>query len=187
MTTKRKKASNGKGDSKLTNLDNAKYSKVFSIIGKCISLFFLIIYIFILIFILYNIIFTIYSTITESKIKKTYDAVEGVLVRYKDCKNDEESSICNALYEYQVNGDIYTVSLDLEKETDSYPKKETVYYNPNKPNISIICSNTATSIMLIIALLYIALVMTIFLPVFFYCVFPSKINKVVSSKKISNK
>lgn len=91
---------------------------------------------------LFAICSSIYSFITENKIKKEYNQTYATLVKYIDCKLDEDNiEICNAIYKYEVNNNIYTVTLDLDVIQDVYENSEIVYYNPNNPNESVIYPN----------------------------------------------
>ena len=63
-----------------------------------------------ILFALAFIVFGFYSYISEHNQTKNYNKTFATLVSYKNCRNDDGTEICNAVYEYEVNGVTYTTS-----------------------------------------------------------------------------
>ena len=76
--------------------------------------------------------FGLVSGIYEYKQAKGYEKTIGLLIEY----NDNE-----AIYEYHINGDAYTVSPKMASNLNIFAEQDTVYYNPNNPSESIIYSS----------------------------------------------
>lgn len=91
-----------------------------------------------------------YSYISEHKETKDYDKTVATLEDYQKCRTDQGTEICNAIYEYQVNGITYTASPDLLSNRNTFSSTETVYYNPNNPSESIIYTSNINIIFIVI-------------------------------------
>ncbi len=96
------------------------------------------------------IVFGLYSYISEHNQTKNYDETVATLVSYKNCRNDDGIEICNAVYEYEVNGITYTTSPNLLSNRGGFKTIETVYYNPNIPSESIIYTSSVNIILIVI-------------------------------------
>lgn len=94
--------------------------------------------------------FGLYSYISEHNQTKNYDETVATLVNYKNCRNDDGTEICNAVYEYEVNGIIYTTSPNVLSNRGGFETTETVYYNPNNPSESIIYASSVNIILIVI-------------------------------------
>lgn len=117
-------------------------------------------------FILAGILFTgigLYSYISEHNKTKNFDSTTATLKDFPFCRYDDDTEICEALYEYQVNGVTYTVSPDLQSNPSSFKTTETVYYNPNNPSDAIIYANCET--LIITGGIILAVIITIFIVV----------------------
>lgn len=64
---------------------------------------------------------------------KDYLQIEGKLVQYKDCRQEEEMELCSALYEYVVDGKTYQASPNLISSKEEFQPIATVSYNPKNP------------------------------------------------------
>lgn len=99
----------------------------------------------------------LFSIISEHNQAKGYEETTGILIDYDNCTYEDGDELCEAIYEYQVNGVTYTVSPNLLSDPDSFAERNTVYYNPNNPSESIMYSswNIITIIGLIIIIVII--------------------------------
>ena len=79
----------------------------------------------------------LFSSISEYNQSKGYEKTTGILKDYGDCTYDDGDELCEAIYEYQVNGDTYKVSPNALRERDGFADRDAVYYNPNNPSESI--------------------------------------------------
>lgn len=105
----------------------------------------------------------LFDGIHEYTQTKGYEKTIATLKDYTNCTYNDE---CKAIYEYQVDGIIYTVSPDLLGNSDAFAKNDTVYYNPNNPSESIIYTGWNISviiglILIISALLPLVIIITI--------------------------
>lgn len=115
--------------------------------------------------------FGLYSYISEHSPTKNYNETNATLVSYKNCRNDDGTEICNAVYEYEVNGITYTTSPNYLSNRGGFSTIETVYYNPSNPSESIIYASDVYIILIVIG--FISLFVIIF----------SSIYKAVKIKK----
>lgn len=98
-------------------------------------------------FILAGILFTgvgLYSYISERSQTKNYDNTIATLKDYINCEYDDGDELCEAVYEYQVNGITYTISPNQLSNPGGFKTTDTVYYNPNNPKEAIIYANWGT-------------------------------------------
>lgn len=79
----------------------------------------------------------LFSTISEHNQTKGYEKTTGILKDYTNCRYEDGSELCEAIYEYQVNGITYSVSPSTLSNRGGFEENETVYYNPNNPSESI--------------------------------------------------
>lgn len=80
-----------------------------------------------------------YQNISEHNQTKGYIEATANLKDYRNCHYDEDRiETCNAIYEYIVNGEYYNTSPSKLSNRGGFKKTETVYYNPNNPNESLI-------------------------------------------------
>ena len=83
----------------------------------------------------------LFSSISEYNQAKGYEKTTGILKGYSDCTYNDGDELCEAIYEYQVNGVVYTVSPSLLSDPDGFAKSDIVYYNPTNPSESIMYAN----------------------------------------------
>ena len=74
----------------------------------------------------------LFFNIYERNQAKGYEKTIGLLIEY----NGDE-----AIYEYHVNEDTYTVSPKMTSNLNIFAEQDTVYYNPNNPSESIVYTN----------------------------------------------
>ena len=79
----------------------------------------------------------LFSSISEHNQTKGYEKTTAILKDYTNCTYDDGSEMCEAIYEYQVNGVTYTVSPSTLSNSGGFEERDTVYYNPNNPSESI--------------------------------------------------
>lgn len=72
--------------------------------------------------------------VLEGKEIENYKEASGVLVDYVDCSNDEEDELCLGLYEYEIDGVVYSVKNNVSTNPEDLEKKEKVYYDENNPD-----------------------------------------------------
>lgn len=113
----------------------------------------------------------LFSSISEHNETKGYEKTTAILKDYTNCTYDGGSELCEAIYEYQVNGVTYTVSPSKLSNSGGFEERDTVYYNPNNPSESIMY--TSWSYLTIVGFIIIIVVSAILI----------SINKVI--KKIS--
>lgn len=78
----------------------------------------------------------IFCSLSEHNETKDYEKTVATLNGYTNCTYDEAGDeLCNAIYEYRVNGIKYTVSPSLL--SNRFKQTDTVYYNPNNPSVSV--------------------------------------------------
>lgn len=91
---------------------------------------------------LIGIIFTImglYASISESSKIKGYEKVNGYFKENINCETQEDGEeLCEALYEYEVGGNKYTVSNRTLSDPQDVSNEEIVYYDPTVPSESMI-------------------------------------------------
>lgn len=75
---------------------------------------------------------------SEHRQTKGYEKTEGVLKEYTNCTYEDKKELCEAVYEYRVNGVSYTVSPRTLSGRDHFDKEITVYYNPKDPKESMV-------------------------------------------------
>lgn len=73
--------------------------------------------------------------VKEYMTAKDYVKTVGTFVDYTTC-ND---GMCGSKYSYVVNGETYYVSSDLQ--SNYFPEKDDVYYNPENPSEGMMYSN----------------------------------------------
>ncbi|MGN1372264.1 MAG: DUF3592 domain-containing protein [Candidatus Coprovivens sp.] len=101
----------------------------------------------------------LYCTISEHNQTKEYESTTGVLKGYTNCSYSDGSKLCNATYEYEVDGIRYTASPSKFSNRSSFEKNKIVYYNPNNPSESIIYADW--NIIIITGLIFIVVVVII--------------------------
>ena len=101
----------------------------------------------------------LFSSISEYNQTKGYEKTIGILKDYGECTYDDGNELCEAIYEYQVNGVIYTVSPNLLSNSDGFDESDTVYYNPNNPSESLMYSSWSN--LTIVGLIFIIVVSVI--------------------------
>ena len=72
--------------------------------------------------------------VLEGKEIENYKEASGVLVDYVDCSNDEEDELCLGLYEYEIDGVVYSVKNNVSTNPEDLEKEEKVYYDENNPD-----------------------------------------------------
>lgn len=72
--------------------------------------------------------------VLEGKEIENYKEASGVLVDYVDCSNDEKDKLCLGLYEYEIDGVVYSVKNNVSTNPEDLEKKEKVYYDENNPD-----------------------------------------------------
>ncbi|MBQ7141056.1 MAG: DUF3592 domain-containing protein [Bacilli bacterium] len=119
----------------LTNINNRKIPTI----GCNFPLIMLILFGPFILFALFFIGMGIYSYIEEHSKTIGYEKTIGTLVDYKDCElYDDNSELCNAVYEYEIDGIKYKVSPNLLSNRNGFEKTMTVHYNSDNPKESII-------------------------------------------------
>lgn len=105
----------------------------------------------------------LFSSISEHNQAKGYEKTTGILKDYVNCTYDDGNELCEAVYEYQVNGVTYTVSPSTLSNTEGFNERDTVYYNPNNPSESIMYSswNSLTIVGAIIVIVVIVILISI--------------------------
>ena len=116
----------------------------------------------------------LFSTISEHNQTKGYEKTTGILKDYTNCSYEDGSELCEAIYEYQVNGITYSVSPSTLSNRGGFEENETVYYNPNNPSESVIYAGWST--LTIIGFIIVIVVIVIF-------VFKNIIMKKISKGK----
>lgn len=114
----------------------------------------------------------LFSTISEHNQTKGYEKTTGILKDYTNCSYEDGSELCEAIYEYQVNGITYSVSPSTLSNRGGFKENETVYYNPNNPSESIMYASWST--LTIIGFIIVVVVSVIFA---FKNIFIKKISK----------
>lgn len=79
----------------------------------------------------------LFSSISEHNKTKGYEKTIAILKDYTNCTYDDGSELCEVIYDYQVNGVIYTVSPSTLSNSSGFEERDTVYYNSNNPSESI--------------------------------------------------
>lgn len=85
--------------------------------------------------------FGIYLNVSENKIIKNYKETSGVLVDYVDCSYNENGETCLGLYEYEIDGVVYSVKNNVSTNPEDLEKKAKVYYDENNPEEALIKTN----------------------------------------------
>ena len=93
--------------------------------------------------------FGLYSYISEHNQTKNYDETVARLVSYENCRNDDGTELCNALYEYEVNGVTYTTSPNVLSNRGGFGTTETVYYDPGNPSEAIIYASEVDVVLIV--------------------------------------
>lgn len=97
-------------------------------------------------FFLFGVLFFVvglFSTISENKKIEGFVKTDAYFVEYSDCYNDGDGdTYCEGIYTYEVDGKKYYASPN--EESNSFPEKREVYYNPNDPEEAIILANWST-------------------------------------------
>lgn len=115
----------------------------------------------------------LFSIISEHNQTKGYEKTTGILKDYTNCRYEDGSELCEAIYEYQVNGITYSVSPSTLRNRGGFKDNKTVYYNPNNPSESIMYSSWRT--LTIIGFIIVVVVSVIFA---FINIFIKKLSKV---------
>lgn len=103
-----------------------------------------------------------YSNISDNNKSKNYLETEGKISGYNNCTyDDEEGELCNAIYEYVVNGITYKGSPNLSSNKSGFKETITVKYNPNNPNEYVMDSGWNN--LLIFGILLVVFVSTLFI------------------------
>ena len=106
-----------------------------------------------------------FSTINEHKKIEGFTKTDAYYVGTYDCYTDSDSgTFCEGIYVYKVDGIEYYAS--PAEESNSFPEKRDVYYNPNNPSESVILTNWLT-LVIIGGILTFGFI-TVFLIQFFY-------------------
>ena len=106
-----------------------------------------------------------FSTINEHKKIEGFAKTDAYYVDTYDCYTDSDSgTFCEGIYVYKVDGIEYYAS--PAEESNSFPEKRDVYYNPNNPSESVILTNWLT-LVIIGGILTFGFI-TVFLIQFFY-------------------
>ena len=109
----------------MNNINRNSYDQNFTVGGKLISLIFMVVGIGVF-------IFGLNFVKQYDEKKETYNTVEATIV---DEVYDSESSTTAPVYEYEVDGKIYTYkSNTYSSGRKNIGSKETIYYNPDRPN-----------------------------------------------------
>lgn len=116
--------------------------------------------------------FSIFSSVSERNQTKGYDKTTAILKDYTNCHYDDGSELCEAIYEYQVNGITYSVSTNSLSNRGGFDDSDTVYYNPNNPSESVIYAGWST--LTIVGAIIVSVVIVIFV---FKTIFMKKILK----------
>lgn len=90
------------------------------------------------VFVLFSIIFICVGGslfIKECLVAKDYVKTIGIFEDYTSCSD----GVCGSRYSYVVDGETYYVSSDLN--SNYFPEKDNVYYNPGNPSESMMFSN----------------------------------------------
>ncbi len=69
---------------------------------------------------------------------KDYVETTGHLKNFINCKVDDGTEVCEAIYEYQVDGKTYTASPKMTGTRNAFKKEKTILYNPNRPQENVI-------------------------------------------------
>lgn len=75
------------------------------------------------------------------EINKTNDYIKtnAYYKSYSNCTYyEEDNHKCDVLYEYEVNKEIYSITIPTVGSPNNYLKERTVFYNPDKPEDSFI-------------------------------------------------
>lgn len=102
----------------------------------------------------------LFSSISEHNQTKGYEQTTAILKDYKNCTHDDGSELCEAIYEYQLNGITYSISPNLLSNRDGFDKSAIVYYNPNNPSESVM--HAGWSILTIVGFIIVIVVIVIF-------------------------
>ena len=86
----------------------------------------------------------LFSIISEHNQTKGYEKTTGILKDYTNCSYEDGSELCEAIYEYQVNGITYSVSNSSLRNIGGFQQNDIVYYNPNNPSESVMYAGWGT-------------------------------------------
>lgn len=115
-----------------------------------------------------------YSNISDNNKAENYLETEGKIISYDNCEYDDDGDeLCNAVYEYVVNGITYKGSPNLLSNRSGFKEIITVKYNPSNPSEYVIDSGWNS--LLITGIIMVVIVSLIF------------ISAKISLKKLSNK
>ena len=105
-----------------------------------------------------------YSNISDNTKSKDYLETEGKLVGYKNCQYDNDGDeLCDAVYEYTVNGVTYKGSPNLLSNRSGFKQTTLVKYNPNNPSEYVMNSGRNGS--LIAGIIMVTVVSVIFISI----------------------
>lgn len=125
---------------------------------------------------------SVYSNITDYNKAKYYLETEGKLVNYDKCELDDDGTeLCEAVYEYVVDGVSYHGSPDLLSNKSGFKEVMTVKYNPNSPSEYLI--DAGWNNLLIIGIILVVITVSIFIVV---NIFVNKLYKTEEDVKKDN-
>ena len=105
-----------------------------------------------------------YSNITDYNKSKNYLETEGKLVSYQNYQYDDDGNeLCNAVYEYTVNGVTYKGSPNLLSNRSGFKQTATVRYDPNNPSEYVM--NSGWNVLLIAGIIMVTVVLVIFISI----------------------
>jgi len=104
-----------------------------------------------------------YSSITDYNQSKNYLQVDGKLVGYENCEYDDGSELCNAVYEYVVNGKTYQGSPNLLSNKSGFKSTAVVKYNPSNPSEYVM--NSGWNSLLIVGIIMVIISSAIFISI----------------------
>ena len=78
------------------------------------------------------------ATINQENTVKNYEKTSGTLI---NSIRENGQKYYKGIYEYEVNGEIYTVSSNELSKQENFKKTQIVRYNPKNPEKSIIYVN----------------------------------------------
>jgi len=102
----------------------------------------------------------LFSIISEHNQTKGYEKTTGILKDYTNCSYEDGSELCEAIYEYQVNGITYSVSPSSLRNIGGFQQNDIVYYNPNNPSESVMYAGWGT--LTIVGFIIVIVVIVIF-------------------------
>lgn len=81
----------------------------------------------------------IFFTIVDKYKIRDYDETIAYFKEVTDCEYESSTDLdCKGIYEYEVDGKKYTYKTVTDIDTNEIPEEETIYYDPNNPEESLI-------------------------------------------------